>query len=312
MKKLITKIFNIGLFDGEGAVAGGESGSPAQMSTEDKGDLSKVVYGKQPEGQNNINPDAEDMVEEVQKTDSKADLKKKYDDFMKDEDMKKIHDSDIQNIINRRFKETKGYQEKLLKQDEVLNTLYSKYKVKDIEGLKSAIESDDAFWEQEALDAGMSVEQYKEYNKIMRKNQEYQKIFDQQQRRAAAENQYNLWIDEAEKLKAEYPEFDLNTELQNPDFVGLLSMNNPQYSMSMKQIYEICHLNDIKGNIAKETAASTQKRVVDNIRVKGQRPQEGAISGTSGVIVRDDVSKLSKRDRQEIARRALRGEVISF
>ena len=51
---------------------------------------------------------------------------------------------------------------------------------------------------------------------------------------------------------------------------------------------------------------------VDGIRAKGARPQENGTTSQGAFIVKDDVSKLSKRDRAEIIRRAARGEHIEF
>ena len=59
-------------------------------------------------------------------------------------------------------------------------------------------------------------------------------------------------------------------------------------------------------------AAQAQKQVVDNIRSRGSRPAENGTVSRSGFTYKSDVSKLSKEDRAEIARRAARGETITF
>lgn len=60
------------------------------------------------------------------------------------------------------------------------------------------------------------------------------------------------------------------------------------------------------------TAAAVSRQVADNIRSRAERPMENGMSSQSGVVVKNDVSKLTAKDRREIARRAARGEEIRF
>jgi len=55
-----------------------------------------------------------------------------------------------------------------------------------------------------------------------------------------------------------------------------------------------------------------EKAVVDNIRARGSRPSENGTSSQSAFIVKDDVSKLSKEDRRNIAKRVMMGEKITI
>ena len=57
---------------------------------------------------------------------------------------------------------------------------------------------------------------------------------------------------------------------------------------------------------------TTEKQVVDGIRAKGARPAEVGMTSSSGFIIKDDASKLTRQDRAEIARRATMGEKIRF
>ena len=57
---------------------------------------------------------------------------------------------------------------------------------------------------------------------------------------------------------------------------------------------------------------SAAQQVTDNVRARGARPAENGVSSGSGFLVKSDVSKLTKKDRAEIARRAAHGEKIVF
>lgn len=298
MKKLLISQFNIGLFDGAdgAAAAGAESGG-------------EVVYGKQPENQ-----DVKEPVAEVHEP-TPEELRAKYDEFMSDENNRKFYQEDTQKVINRRFRETKADKELIDRQNEVLSRLYDRYKVDDLDRLEAAIDNDTAIWEKAADEAGMTVEQYKSWNNLQRERDRaerekqaaegYIRNLELQRQR---EEQYSVWLEEANQLKQEYPEFDLRQELQNRDFAGLIGQKNPQYSISMKQAYELIHPEAVEKRIAERTT----QQVTDNIKARGMRPSEGAVGGQGGITVKSDVTKLTKKDRAEIAKRAARGERITF
>ena len=80
----------------------------------------------------------------------------------------------------------------------------------------------------------------------------------------------------------------------------------------VKLAYEVRHMDEIKAGVAQNTAKQTEKQVVESIRAKGSRPSENGTSSQSGFTVKDDVSKWSKKDRAEIAKRVARGETIKL
>ena len=71
-------------------------------------------------------------------------------------------------------------------------------------------------------------------------------------------------------------------------------------------------MDDIKTSAARQAAREAEKQVVDGIRAKGARPPENGTAAQSAFTVKGDVSKLTRKDREEIARRAARGEKITF
>ena len=191
----------------------------------------------------------------------------------------------------------------------LIDMLMQRYKISDgdIGKLTAAIENDDAYWSEAAEEAGMSVEQYKQFQKLQRENAALMR--DQQQRRSqqAAQQQLQKWYGEAEQVKGVYPSFDLNAEVKNQQFLSMLKSGVP-----MQHAYEVVHLDDIKAGVAKMQAKATERQVVDGIRAKGARPQENGTTSQSAFTVKDDVGKLTKAERAEIARRVARGEIIKF
>lgn len=191
----------------------------------------------------------------------------------------------------------------------VIDMLMQRYQIGDgdMGKLSQAIENDDAYWSEAAEEAGMSVEQYKQFQKLQRENEALLRQQRQRQNDQRAQQQLQQWYGEAEQVKGLYPSFDLNAEVKNPQFLSMLRAGVP-----VQHAYEVVHMDQIKAGVAAMQAKATEKQVVDGIRAKGARPQENGTTSQGAFIVKDDVSKLSKRDRAEIIRRAARGEHIEF
>lgn len=222
---------------------------------------------------------------------------------------KDIYTEETQRVIDRRFKETKSLQEQVQRSQPVIDMLMQRYKITDGDygKLTKAIESDDAYWSEAAGEAGLSVEQYKAFQRLQRDNEALRREQRQRQSQMAAEQQLQRWYGEAEQVKSLYPSFDLSAEVQNDQFLSMLKAGVP-----VQHAYEVIHMDEIKAGVAQMTAQATEKQVVDGIRAKGARPQENGTTAQSGFTVKDDVSKLTKKDRAEIARRAALGERIVF
>ena len=65
-------------------------------------------------------------------------------------------------------------------------------------------------------------------------------------------------------------------------------------------------------SIIEKNSKNAEKKVVDSIRVKGNRPVENGSEGNSGILLSGNASKLTKKQRADLAKRAAKGEKISF
>ena len=226
-----------------------------------------------------------------------------------DGEYKDQYTEDTQRIIDRRFRETKNLETQLSQQKPILDMLMQRYKISDgdLGKLTQAIENDNAYWSQAAEEAGMSVEQYKQFQKLQRENAQLLQAQRRSQNQQAAQQQLQKWYQEAEAMKADYPGFDLGRESQDPQFLSMLRSGVP-----VKLAYEVMHMDEIKSTVAQTTAQQTEKQVVEGIRAKGARPAENGTSSQSGFVVKDDPAKWTKKDRAEIVRRVQRGEQIKL
>ena len=258
--------------------------------------LENVVYGKQPNDPNGV-ADAEDA-------------KAKYDSYRKGEG-KQFIDKDIETAIRRRFKDYNTLKESNTKMQNVMSALATRYGIdaNDTDALSKAIADDDSYYEKAADNANMSVEQYKKMMRLEAENAELQRIRAEEANRAEFNRRYAEWSAQAEGAKTVYPNLDLNAEMQNKDFFDLVNRG-----VDVKTAFEVIHKDEIiNGAVsvtAQRTAQAVQQQTVNNIRTKGLRPNESAGSAQSGFVPKTDPSKWTKKDRQEIERRVMKGDKI--
>ena len=298
---------------GEGTGAEAPAGEPIVYTPRNKraSKMDNVVYGEAPDDvptATTQDPAAGDSTGQATDQEAPRDLQAEFDAMIKG-DYKEQYSENVQKLINRRFKETKGMEATLSSHQPLLDMLASKYGVdaEDIDALTKAVSDDDTLWEQQAYDAGMTVQQYKQFKQLERENAELMRAQEARNGEAEAQRQLDEWGRQAMELQQKVPGFDLRVEAENPEFVQMLRAGLP-----VEHAYKVVHMDEILNGQAVNVAAQAQKQVVDNIRSRGSRPAENGTVSRSGFTYKSDVSKLSKEDRAEIARRAARGETITF
>ena len=304
---------NLRLFDGgaaAGASAGGEAGgnatgSNAGVAAQNKPE--KVVYGIQDAEPTEAATQEETNTNDAQKTKSDPiDKGKAFEDMIKG-DYKEQFDARVKQILDKRFKAHDELMQHKNKSDELHEIMFAKYGVKDLDGLLKAVQEDDSYFEEAAEAENLTVDQYKYKMKLEKENAAKDKALQEIERRENANRAYAEWQRQSESLKTRYPNFSLESEARNPQFVKLL-----QNGIDVKTAFETIHHDEILSGAMMQTANAVRKNVTDSIKARGLRPSENGINAQAGVIVKNDVSKLTSKDRAEIARRARMGETIKF
>lgn len=309
IKSLYANILDLQLFaDGAGTGDGGTTGVNATAAvSQTKGvkgsnPLADVKYGVQAEGATAV-PAAEGQATTVDPADRNA----KYEAFIKEH--KDLDDARVQKIVQSRLAKTRETVENYEALSPTLTMLYEKYGVKhgDVDALNRAISEDESFYEQEALEKGVSVEYLKEFKKVQRENEMFRKADQERENQENAAKQYTAWMEQAEKAKAVYPSIDLRTEVQNPQFVSLL-----RAGIDVKTAFEVVHKDEILPAAMQYAAQDAGKKVVNRVIANGARPSENGTRANAAANVKSDVSTLTKADMAEINRRVARGEKITF
>ena len=284
-----------GTGDGGTAEGPGVTAPVAGVQKGVKNPLADVKYGIQEESA---------PVAEVNQPDRNA----KFEELIKGE-YKDLYDAKMQDTIQKRLKSSKETVDKYNALAPTLELMASKYGVdaSDIDALTKAIEEDDSYYEQEAMEKGMTVKQLKEVKKMERENAALKAQMEEAQRQENGKKLYSQWMTQADETKKVYPSFDLQTEMQNQKFVDLLRSN-----IDVRTAYEVTHKDEIISGAMQFTAKTVEQKVANKIAANGARPIENGMSSQSSSLVKSDVSQLSKADRAEIIRRVQRGEKIRF
>ena len=242
-------------------------------------------------------------------TATNIDRKAEFEKLIKGE-YKDLYDERMQDTIKNRLKGQKEIVDKYNALSPMFETLSKKYGVdaSDPEAIMKAIEEDDSYYEEEALEKGISVEHLKEIRKMERENAELKKLRDEQNAKEAAEKRVAEWMEESKQVQAIYPQFDLRSEMQNPKFVDLLRVPG----VDVRTAYELTHKDEIIAGAMQFTAKTVEKKIADKIAANGARPTENGLNSQSASLTQSDVSRLSKADILDIQRRVARGEKVSF
>jgi hypothetical protein len=306
-ERINLQLFAEGGDGGSGTGANGATGVTAgvpDLPTKGvKNPLADVKYGIQEDVQT-----ANAQTTTEAQTEAPIDRNAEFDKLIKG-DYKDLYDAKVQDIVKRRLKNTQETVDKYNALTPMLETLAKKYGVdaSDVNALSKAIEDDDAYYEEEAMERGVSVQHLKEVKKMERENAELKRQMDEERRQQNADRLYSAWMEQAEQAKAVYPSFNLDAEMRNPQFVNLLRSN-----IDVRTAYEVLHKDDIIRGAMQFTADTVERKLTNKIIAGGARPSENGTNAQSATVVKSDVSQLSKADRAEIIRRVARGEKIRF
>ena len=302
---LSLQVFAEGAGAGDGGTAQGQGVTAAAALPQTKGaksnPLAEVKYGIQEEAA----PAAEVQTET---TVAPPDRNAVFEQLIKGE-YKDLYDAKVQTIVQNRLKGSKETVDKFNALTPTLELLAKKYGVDaaDIEGLSKAISEDDSYYEQEALERGMSVKDLKEFKRMEKENAAFKAQMQEQEKQENGRKLYAAWMQQADEAKKVYPTFDLKAEMNNPKFVDLLRSN-----IDVRTAYEVLHKDEIIPAAMQFTAQKVESKLAKSIASGASRPSENGMSSQSAAVVKSDVSQLSKADRAEIIRRVQRGEKIRF
>ena len=259
--------------------------------------------------------DGEAVAAGQQTEEAEADLDAEFEQLKRGK-YKAQFDKEVQGLINKRFAKSKeteaSLKAQLDEQNKLIDLLHSRNGTKSIEELYGKIENDESYLEQKAYEMGLTRDQVKEFEKMERHINEMERVVDDYKSReaeAAKEAQANAqvekWRAEEAEIKAVYPGFDLETEIQNEQFARLISANIP-----VKTAFEVTHHDEIMQAGIAYASKETAKKVTENIRARGARPQEIGASNKASFTSQKDIADLSLEQIREIVKTHRTGDKL--
>ena len=318
------KWLNLQLFAGEGAGDGGGEGAATGESAVDPGQQRLLELGvpadkirknraykpsatpatQKQDAQKQEQAAAANPTEEP-KTEPNARMS--WDEIMADPEYNK----QMQSVVQSRLRSAKGAEEALGKLAPALELLARKHGFDpanpDYDALAQAISDDDAYYEDKALEMGVSVETAKKIDQQERDTARQQ----QQEARSLEEQKIQQHFakleQQAEEMKKVFPNFDLRAELQNPAFVR---MTSPNVGISVEDAYYACHRKELQTAAMQVAAQKTAQKISNDIQAGNRRPSENGTSGQAPSVTTFDYRNASPEQRAALKARIRSGEKI--
>ena len=225
------------------------------------------------------------------------------------------YNKEIQAIVQSRLKKAKQSEETLAKVTPMLEVLARKYNLDaeniDYDKLNKAVNDDNAYYENRALELGVPVETAKKIDQqerdTARQQREEARTIEQQK---IADHIRKL-EQQGEALKATFPNFDLRQELQDQRFARLTA---PGVGLSVEDAYYAIHRNEIQSAASQVIAQKTAEKIAASIQAGQQRPTENGTSAQAPSVTTFDYRNASKEQREALKRQireaAARGEKV--
>ena len=314
------KWLNLQLFAGEGAGDGGGEGAATGDNSADAGHQRLLELGVPADkirknrayklntptpktveaGQNaaqeqqaNVQAAAADNPTEEKKTDGPTRMS--WDEIMADPEYNK----QMQAVVQSRLRNAKGAEESLGKLAPALELLARKHGLDpekmDYDALAKAISDDDAYYEDKALQMGVSVETAKKIDQQERDTARQQRQEQQTLEQQKLQQHFMKLQEQGEAMKKVFPGFDLSKELQNPAFVR---MTSPNVGISVEDAYYAVHRNEIMSAGMQVTAQKTAQKISNSIQAGSRRPTEAGTTGQAPSVTTFDYRNASPEQRK--------------
>lgn len=301
--------------DGGGAGAGGgdgagTTGGTAAVAGQQGRSISAILAGGKT-GQN----DATRSASATQAAETAADPDAEFEALIKGQ-YKQQFDKRMQSAIKDRLKSSKAELEsskadldRYKKLGPTLVSLGTLYGVdpEDFDAINEAVQKDDRYFEDAALEKGMDVASFREFESMKHQLAEKERAEAENSARMQAERDLQGWIAEADAIKDIIPGLDLRQELANPDMVKLLQMHIP-----LQTAYVAVHGREFIPQALRNAAADGAQQATNAVMAGASRPREGGAGGAPGSITSADVRNMTRAQREDLIRRAQAGERITL
>ena len=233
--------------------------------------------------------------EAVQTTNEpKTTEKMSYADLIKSDDYKDEHKAYMDKTISDRLKKYKALEADYEKAKASLGIVANKYGVNPndenfLEVLNQKVEADDSYYENYAMEHDISTDEARRIVTMERKVAQIEAQKEAEAKQEAMRQQIMLLRQNAEKTKAQFPNFDLDAEMQNEKFRRLCAVNNGDTTSA----YMACHWNEILPATVQMASKKVQEQTAKAVASNKSRPIENGISSVAPSVVKENFKGMS-------------------
>lgn len=217
-----------------------------------------------------------------------------YADLIRSDEYKDEHKAYMDKTIGDRLKKYKGIEDDLGRARETLEIVANKYGVNPdaedfLEVLRAKIDEDDSYYENYAMEHDISADEARRIVTMERKVAQIEAQKAEAERQEQMRQQIMILRQNAEKTKAQFPQFDLETEMQDERFRRLCAVNNGDTTSA----YMACHWKDIIPATAQMVSKQVQTQTAQAIASNRSRPVENGLSSTAPSVVETNFKSMS-------------------
>ena len=222
---------------------------------------------------------------------------------------KDLYDARVKETVQRRLRGTREQVERLQAMMPMLTVLGQRYGVdpSDVAALSRAVDADESYLIREAEKKGISPDTLRETWRLEREATNLRRQMDDYKAEQETRRIYGEWQQQGEQCKMLYPNFDLETELQNEDFCRLL-----RNRVNVQTAYEVIHKDEIIPAAMQVAAQQAAEKVTAAVRANAARPAENGSKGSAASVGKIDVANMTNEQMDDIRKRVLRGERITL
>lgn len=314
IKSIISAIFNLQLFSDGGASAGASAGDGADGGVNNgSGDpyealgipaKAKHIVNKMPKNKQADTTNTQTNTSSEETPTGETSQRKAFKDVIGEygDEAKEY----MNNAFSKRLSKYKGIEEENSKMKEILGLQNIRYGLDTesksyLDDYMSAVQNDSKIFEDKAMEAGMSVDEYMKVQRaeqIIRNNDKREQMRKQDE---FAQNHVRNLVEQSEALKSEFPNFNIENEIKNPQFKRLV--DPPELGgagLSVRNAFFALHNGDIMkatmNNAVNQAAISTANAVQTN----KNRPSENGLSSAQTVTVKENPANYKLEDFQRI------------
>ena len=314
IKSIISAIFNLQLFSDGGASAGASAGDGADGGVNNgSGDpydalgipaKAKHIVDKMPKNKQAETTNTQTNGNNEETPTGETSQRKAFKDVINEygDEAKEY----MNNAFSKRLSKYKGIEEENAKMKEILGLQNIRYGLDTesksyLDDYMSAVQNDSKIFEDKAMEAGMSVDEYMKVQRaeqIIRDNDRREQLRKQDE---LTQNHVRNLVEQSEALKSEFPNFNIENEIANPQFKRLV--DPPELGgagLSVRNAFFALHNSDIMkatmNNAVNQAAINTANAVQTN----KNRPSENGLSSAQTVTVKENPANYKLEDFQRI------------